>query len=100
MIRPSTYTVDTLSNPHPLMDTKLAWEAPPYPGGHDRNSRLWYGAFKDGRGVTGAQVLANLSAAFNGRCASRAVQFHPHGGQFVFVWLSARTMHPHGAYVW
>ena len=30
--------------------------------------------------------------------ASRAVQFHPHGGQFDFVWLSART--PHGAYVW
>ena len=30
--------------------------------------------------------------------ASRAVQFHPHGGQFDFVWISART--PHGAYVW
>ena len=30
--------------------------------------------------------------------ASRAVQFHPHSGQFDFVWLSART--PHGAYVW
>ena len=29
--------------------------------------------------------------------ASRAVQFHPHGGQSDFVWLSART--PHGAYV-
>ena len=32
--------------------------------------------------------------------AARAVQFHPHGGQFDFVWLSARTMHPHGAYAW
>jgi len=30
--------------------------------------------------------------------AARAVQSHPHGGQFDFVWLSART--PHGAYVW
>ena len=30
--------------------------------------------------------------------ASRAVQFHPHGGQFDFVWLSARA--PHGACVW
>ena len=30
--------------------------------------------------------------------ASRAVQFHPHGGKSDFVWLSART--PHGAYVW
>jgi len=30
--------------------------------------------------------------------APRAVQFHPHGGQSDFVWLSART--PHGAYVW
>ena len=28
----------------------------------------------------------------------RAVQFHPHGGQSDFVWLSARTRH--GAYVW
>ena len=25
-----------------------------------------------------------------------AVQFHSHGGQFNFVWLSARTMHPMG----
>ena len=28
------------------------------------------------------------------RYASRAVQFHHHGGQFDFVWLPARTMHP------
>ena len=34
----------------------------------------------------------------SGGPAARAVQFHPHGGQFDFVWLSART--PHGAYVW
>ena len=27
-------------------------------------------------------------------CASWAVQFHPHGGQFDVVWLPARTMHP------
>ena len=30
--------------------------------------------------------------------ASRAVQFHPNGGQFDFVRPSPRT--PHGAYVW
>ena len=32
----------------------------------------------------------------------RAVQFHPHGGQSDFVWLSARTEGPHGgaSYVW
>ena len=30
--------------------------------------------------------------------APRAVQFHPNGGQFGFVWLPART--PHGACVW
>ena len=29
---------------------------------------------------------------------SRAVQFHPHGGQSDFIWLSTRT--PHRAYVW
>ena len=29
---------------------------------------------------------------------TRAVQYHPHGGQFGFVWLPARTRH--GAYVW
>ena len=27
-----------------------------------------------------------------------AVQFHPHGGQFDFVWRTTRTLH--GAYVW
>ena len=32
------------------------------------------------------------------RGASRAVQFHPDGGQLDFVWLTART--PHGAHVW
>ena len=31
---------------------------------------------------------------------SRAGQFHPHGGQFDFVCLPTRTMHPHGVYVW
>ena len=31
---------------------------------------------------------------------AQAVQFHPHGGQPDFVWLPARTMQPHGAYVW
>ena len=32
------------------------------------------------------------------RDASPAVQFHPNGCQFDFVWLSARTLN--GAYVW
>ena len=32
--------------------------------------------------------------------APRAAQPHPDGGQSDFVWLSARTMHPHGAHVW
>ena len=31
--------------------------------------------------------------------ASRAVQFHPHGGQSDFVWLSARTPHAGPQYV-
>ena len=34
------------------------------------------------------------------RFGTRAVQYHPHGGQSAFVWLSARAMHPHGACVW
>ena len=34
------------------------------------------------------------------RYASRAVQFHPHGGQSDFVWLSARTPHGGASYVW
>ena len=45
----------------------------------------------------GAQVGTIVSNVLSGY-ASRAVQFHPHGGQSDFVWLSART--PHGAYVW
>ena len=32
--------------------------------------------------------------------ASQAVQFYPHGGQLVFVWLSARTPHGGASYVW
>ena len=31
---------------------------------------------------------------------SRAVQFHPHGGQSDFVWLSAHTPHGGASYVW
>ena len=32
--------------------------------------------------------------------APRAVQFHPHGSQSDFVWLSARTPHGGALYVW
>ena len=32
--------------------------------------------------------------------ASRAVQFHPHGGQSDFAWLPARTPHVGPQYVW
>ena len=36
-----------------------------------------------------------------GSCTRRKpFNFTPHGGQFDFAWLPARTMHPHGAYVW
>ena len=45
------------------------------------------GTFSNGTAVVNASVYA-----------SRAVQFHPNGGQFGFVWLSALT--PHVAYVW
>ena len=31
--------------------------------------------------------------------ASRAIQSHPDGGQFDFVWLSARTMHAPWGYI-
>ena len=34
------------------------------------------------------------------RYVSRAVQFHPHGGQFDFVWPPARTPHGGASYVW
>ena len=34
----------------------------------------------------------------DGGCVSRAVQFHPHGGQSDFARSPTRT--PHGAYVW
>ena len=36
----------------------------------------------------------SLTAGYhsNGMYASWAVQFHPHGGQFDFVWLPARTL--------
>ena len=40
--------------------------------------------------------LANTLPLDPRRCASRAVQFYPHGGQFDSARLPARTMHPHG----
>ena len=43
---------------------------------------------------------ADADASCYERYALRAVQFHPDGGQFDFVWLPTRTTHPHGAYVW
>ena len=47
------------------------------------------GVFKPGHGHRAACRVRHVYA-------SRAVQFHPHGGQFDFVWLPARAMHPHG----
>ena len=53
--------------------------------------RYWRDAFK-------LPSLPFIYVLLAGGHASRAVQFHPDGGQFDLVWLSART--PHGAYVW
>ena len=52
--------------------------------------------------VDGRLTLEAIDDTFPGdgnrfRYASQAVQLHPDGGQFDFVWLSART--PHEAYV-
>ena len=35
------------------------------------------------------------AAGLGGAYVPRAVQFHPHGGQFDYVWPPARTTHPH-----
>ena len=42
-------------------------------------------------------LMVTLAEKRKERVRVRAVQFHPHGGQFDFIWLSART--PCGAYV-
>ena len=47
-----------------------------------------------GREAFGTQLGIKYTVVY----ASRAVQFHPDGGQSDFAWLSART--PHGVYVW
>ena len=44
------------------------------------------------------KYLLLLKDGSDPKYAPQPVQFHPHGGQSDFVWLSART--PHGAYVW
>ena len=44
--------------------------------------------------------LLAAAAACHAKYASRAVQFHPHGGQPDFVWLPARTPHVGPQYVW
>ena len=41
-----------------------------------------------------------VSAAHWSLGGSRAVQFHPHGVQFDFAWLSARTPHWGASYAW
>ena len=44
-----------------------------------------------GKGIQGCAQL---------EYAPRAVQFHPHGGRFDFVWLPARTPHVGPQYAW
>ena len=59
----------------------------------------WLQQNQDGAGHGGHAGVdwdATIKLAWQGE--SRAVQFRPDGGQFDFVWLSART--PHRAYVW
>ena len=61
---------------------------------------IYNGIDKETTGSTDHQLAVDIP-----RChqyAPSALQFHPNGGQFDFVWLSARTMHPHGgaSYVW
>ena len=46
---------------------------------------------------TGAVIFSGVGI-FLGFVGLATRTMHPHGGQFHFVWLSART--PHGAYVW
>ena len=53
---------------------------------HDGGSGLWNDHFN----------VFNHIATYE----SRAVQFHPHGGQSDFVWLPARTPHGGASYVW
>ena len=50
------------------------------------------------KAVNDISTLHRDKTTANGAYASRAVQFHPNGGQSDFVWLPARTRH--GAYVW
>ena len=66
------------------------------PGGSHGNGP----AFVERHGVTYLVLQMREKQVY--KYASRAVQCHPHGGQFDFVWLSARTMHPHVGpqYVW
>ena len=52
-------------------------------------------AVKRDRAAPRAPVIA-----FGGSYAPRAVQFHPHGGQFGFVCLPARAPHGGASYSW
>ena len=77
--------------------------APPYPGPKKtkkpKKSPVDYSI-----GNLAHETIATSAALMRGShakaYASRAVQFHSHGGPSDFVWPSARTMHPNGAYVW
>ena len=61
-------------------------------------------AFSSSEGTASLSVLFGevylCGGQSNMQYTPRAVQFHPDGCQFDFARLSARTMHPHGAYEW
>ena len=66
---------------------------PPRVGG-PRRVRVVRGGARGGAGQTGRVQLRHVR-----EYVSRAVQFHPNGGQLEFARSPARTTHPHGAHV-
>ena len=56
----------------------------------------WFSCRAGSAPRSAALTLAGDASVFS--LQREPFNFTPHGGQFDFVWLSART--PHGAYVW
>ena len=84
---------------HPVEHFYHAWHSEAFATARAKVSMAVF--LKDPLGNMASLSDSQHTTLVNGQAyAERAVQFHPHGGQPEFVWLSARTPHGGASYAW